>query len=134
MSEKPKVTTVPGSVIFPSIKTVTIEPRTILAEVTFVEALSLAQINALRGMYASYKKKSRTEFMLAMEISGKSVRFRTFGNKTPPPEKNIRGMLQALGMAEANYVPPAPPKKSLVKPAVKKQSWLERGSSTRTAT
>lgn len=131
MQATTKPTVVPGGTQFPMIKAVSTGVSTIIAEITFAEILNQRQIDALRDMYASYKKKRNLEWMIALGISGRVATFRVFSGKPIPPEKEVRKLLEALGLAEVNYVPPTP-KKPIIKPAAKKPSRPASGSSART--
>lgn len=105
-----KPVTVKGGTLLPSVKAVSVlESSIILAKIIFSECPSKAQESTLRSMFAVHKKQS-SAFMLAMEVDGRTIRFRPLGNKTPPTETALRDMLDAMGIGEVNFSPPPPSK------------------------
>jgi hypothetical protein len=128
---KPKVTNVAGGTQFPMIKAISTNTSTIIAKITYAEALRERQIKALRNMYASYKQRCGFKWMVALGINGREVTFQVYAGKPIPPKKEVWELLEALGLAEINYVPTAP-KKPIIKPAAKKPSRPASGSSART--
>lgn len=98
-------TVMPGTT-FPPIKSIFINGSSeraaesqLIAEVVFHEAPSMYQEKVLKEMLMNHKT-THAGFYVAMQVEGRTIRFRRLGNKNPPTSQGLREMLNSMGIGE----------------------------------